>query len=461
MISILALALATTAQPNATAAFATIAQPNLTEPQNGNVAPMRLSMDDAVEVGTERSFRLQRSVRNERMAEQRVAGTRAGLLPRVDVGMGADQSQRHYDFKGDFDYNQARPAFYAAGNANASYDIDISGVKKRQLQQSRLSKEMSEVDLRQATLDVSSDIRTQYVQALRAQEQVAADEDYLRSIEGLLERARTSQPSVVSFLETERSNAKQSLESTKQNADLAFSNLRQGLRIKNDQPLELTSKLSNPVPLPSADQLLNIAYQNRNDLKQADIRLKQARLQKVQATDSRKPSLRASANASQAFNGDYITLRGKNHGRTQQAAALLNFALPIFLYDGGQLNSQKNIANIQAEQALADAEEARERAENEINQVMIGLNRAQQRLKSLPDANQARQSLLQAEQQMLVASPTEAAGVLAQVTNARQNWRSSLLSRNDALTDFYSNFYRLQRSLGTEDIGPQYVAMAR
>jgi outer membrane protein TolC len=53
---------------------------------------------------------------------------------------------------------------------------------------------------------------------------------------------------------------------------------------------------------------------------------------------------------------------------------------------------------------------------------------------------------------MLDASPTEAAGVLAQVTNARQNLRTSVVSRTDALTDYYSNFYRLQRILGTENV---------
>lgn len=122
------------------------------------------------------------------------------------------------------------------------------------------------------------------------------------------------------------------------------------------------------------------------------------------------------------------------------------------LYDGGQLNSNKQVAILQAEQAVADSEEAKERAETEINQVVIGLTRAQERLKHLPDATQARQSLTPAEQQMLGASPGEAAGALAQLTNARQNWRSSVVSRNDALTDFYSNYYRLQRSLGTEEV---------
>jgi outer membrane protein TolC len=421
---------------------------------------LKLSIEDAVELGTGKSFRLQRSVRSERIAEQRVRGTKASLGPRVDVAVGANQNQRYYDFKGTFDYNLGQPAFNTDMGANASYDIDVSGVRARQLRQARLSRESSQVDLRQTTLEVSSDIRTNYIAALRSQEQVEADTEYLKLIDGLLERARVSQPSVVNFLESERQNSEQSLQSTKTNADLAFSNLRQQLRLENDAPLELTSKLGAPAPLPSKDQLFRVATQNRNDLKQADIRLRQAQLAKVQATDSRRPSLRASAYANQAYTGEYVTLGGDNNGRSRSAAAVLNFNLPLFLYDGGQLNSNRQIALIQADQAVADAEEAKERAENEINQVMIGLNRAMQRLKSLPDPRQARQSLAQAEQQMLTASPSEAAGALAQVTNARQNWRSSLLSRNDALTDYYTSYYRLQRSLGTEQIGPEISAEA-
>ena len=452
LISILALAVAQTSLLAGSAA-----QPNLIE--ESAIAPVDMSMDEAVDYGTERSFRLQRSTRSDRVADERVRGTKAGLGPRVDVGYGADQSQRYYRFKGDFDYNQGQPAFFTDLTANASYNIDIAGVQKRQLQQARLGKESSEVNLNQTTLDVASEIRTNYVQALRAQEQVEAEGAYLKSIDSLIERARMSQPSVVSFLESERSNSAQSLEQTRQNADLAYSTLRQTIRLKNGQPIILTTTLDNPPPLPSNDELLHIAYANRNDLKQADIQLRQARIAKIQATDSRRPSLRAGLFGSQAFNGDYVTLGGKNNGETRSASAVVNFSLPLFLYDGGQLRSQQNVARIQAEQALADAEEAKERAANEINQVMISLNRAQERLKRLPDVAQAQASLAQAEQQMLAASPTEAAGVLAQVTNARQNLRQSVLSRNDALTDFYSNFFRLQRSVGTEDIGPQYVAL--
>jgi outer membrane protein TolC len=118
-----------------------------------------LTMEQAVELGADKSFRLQRSVRNNRIADQRLRGTRAGLGPRLDVTYGANQSQRYYDFQGTYDYNQGQPAFYTDATANASYNLDISGVQRRQVRQATLSRQSSEIDLRQTTLEVSADIR--------------------------------------------------------------------------------------------------------------------------------------------------------------------------------------------------------------------------------------------------------------------------------------------------------------
>ena len=415
-------------------------------------SPLELTLDRAVEIGTASSFRLQRTRRNERLADERVRETKGALGPRFAVSFGANQSQRYYDFQGTYDYNQATPQFDSTLGATASYELDISGIRKRQLQQTRLSKDASAVDAAQASVDVASEIRGNYVRALRAQQQVSVDSQYLELLDSLIERARISQPQTLGFLESERSNAALTLEQSKQGADLTFSSLRQTLRLEEDRPLRLTTELPAPPPLPGRDHLLSIAYENRNDLKHSEIRLKQARIAKIQATDSRRPTLRVSAVASQALTGDTFLLRGENHGRSRTLGAVVNFALPLISYDGGQLAANRNIASIQAEQALADAEEAKERAENEINQLLIGLNRARERLSKLPDVQQARQSLSQAEQQMLAAPAREAAGLLAQVTNARQNWKASVLSRNDALTAYYTNYYQLQRSLGTERI---------
>jgi outer membrane protein TolC len=413
---------------------------------------LELTIEQAVDIGMSGSFRVQRSRRNERIAEERVRGTKAELGPLVEVGFSADQSQRYYNFQGTYDYNRQDPQFDAALGASASYDFDISSIRKRQLRQVQLGKEAGAVDVAQTTIDVAAEIRADYVQALRAQEQLNADFESLALLDSLIDRARISQPTTVGFLESERSNAGLALEQSRQNADLIFSNLRQVLRLDGDRPLNLTSSLPNPAPLPGIDRLLSIADENRSDLKQSEIRLKQARIAKIQAMDSRRPSLRASLFANQAVNGDTVILGGENHGRTRSAGVLISFNLPIFTYDGGQLASNRNIASIQAEQAVADAEEAKERAGIEIRQELIALTAAQERLKRLPDVEQARQALSEAEQQMLEASPKEAAGMLAQVTNARQNWKTSLVSRIDALSSYYASYYRLQHSLGTEQV---------
>ena len=412
-----------------------------------------LSIDEAVEIGLSRSFRVQRSVRNEDMAETRVDSTKAQLRPRFDLNGTASQDQRYSQFAGEaYRFDQAKPAFYTNANASASFPLDISGVSARQVRQSKLQHRSAEIELAQSSIDVATDIRTQYVNTLRAQEQVRAEEDYVALIESLAARARAQQPAVAAFLETERDNAVQQLESSKTSRDLAMSSLRQALRLPRETRLNLTNGLPKPRALPGADALLAIAGRSRNDLKQAQVRLDQARLSRKQAMDSRLPRLGVTAYAVQGLTGRTPFLGDRDTGRSLNAGVALTFNVPILQYDGGVLRNNRHVADLQAEQAVADAAEAIERAENEIQQVMIGLNRAAQRLESLPDAERARAALDQAEAQMVGAAASDAPGMVAQVTNARQNWRSAVLARNDALTDYYTNFFRLQRAVGAEEI---------
>jgi outer membrane protein TolC len=444
----MAVGLATASMSAAVWAQAPIAAPNTAPDEIVN-----LSIDEAVEVGLSRSFRVQRSARNEDMSETRVDNSKAQLRPRFDLNGTASQDQRYSQFAGEaYKFDQAKPAFYTNANASASLPLDISGVTKRNIKQSKLQHQSSEIELAQASIDVATDIRSQYVSTLRAQEQVRAEEQYVALIEELVGKARTEQPSVVSFLQTERDNAVQALEGSKTNRDLSMSSLRQALRLPRETRLNLTNGLAKPQAFPTADTLLAIAGRSRNDLKQAQVRLAQARLSRRQAMDSRLPRLAVTAYAVQGLTGRTPFFGDRDTGRSLNTGIALTFNVPVLQYDGGVLRNNRHVADVQAEQAVADATEALERAENEIQQVMIGLNRANQRLVSLPDADKARESLEQVEGQMLRADPKDAPGVIAQITNARQNWRSAVLSRNDALTDYYSNFFRLQRAVGTEEI---------
>jgi outer membrane protein TolC len=413
-----------------------------------------LTIEQAVAMGLQRSFRVQRSNRNENMAEHRADSARAGRRPRLDLGVGAGQNQSYYDFQGNAQsFNRSEPQFSADAFATASLPIDISGVTRRQVRQAELTRSIAEFDVAQASIDVATDIRVNFVNALRAQEQVKAEAAYVAEIEELLERARAQQPGVVPFVETELSNARQTLQSTRTSSEIAFQTLRQNLRLPRATALELAARLPEPTQLPSIDMLLEIATRNRNDLRQAAIRLDQARLATVQASDSRRPSLRVTGYASQRLNDELPNFQNFD-GRTRSGGVVITGTVPLLSVDGGIVRNARRIAGIQAEQALADREEAIERAENEINQVMISLTRAEQRMQSLPDVAQALSALNRVEGLMLAAPASDASGYVAQVTNARQNWRSAVVSRNDSLTDFYSNFFRLQKAVGTEEIRP-------
>jgi outer membrane protein TolC len=415
-------------------------------------AAITLTIDEAVALGLQRSFRVQRSNRNEDMAEQRADTARAGRRPRFDLGVSAGQNQSYYDFRGNAQtFNQSQPQFSAEAFASASLPIDISGVTKRQVRQADLSHDIAELDVAQASIDVATDIRVNFINALRAQEQVRAEAEYVTQIEKLLERARVQQSGVVPFLETELSNGRQTLQSTRTSSEIAFQNLRQNLRLQRDLAIELASALPRPAMLPTVEALLALAMRYRNDLRQAAIRLDQAKLATIQASESRRPTLRLTGYGSQRLNDELPAFRDFD-GKTRSGGLVVTATVPLISIDGGMVRNARRVAGIQAEQALADREEATERAENEINQVMITLTRAQQRMETLPDVEQALSALERVEGLMLTAPASDASGYVAQVTNARQNWRSAVVSRNDSLTDFYSNFFRLQKAVGTEEI---------
>ena len=423
--------------------------------QAGQVAPspdsaMALTLDDAVRMALARSYQLQRSERSERIASERINSARAALGPHLDLSIGADQTQRYYDFRGAYDYSVATPQFSATAGINAYYDFDISGARKRSFEQSRLSGRSGAVDVELTALNVAIDARLSYIQALRAQQQMEIDREYLLLLEKLIAGAATRQPSVVDFLETERSNAALVLDQSKQGAQLALSSLRQQLRMETNQAVRLTTTLTDAAPVPPVTRLVELAYANRSDIRQSGIRLRQAKIAQSQATDFRRPSLRVSAFASHSLTGEALVHRWSDIGRSNSAGVALSFNLPIWSYDGGELSAARHIAAIQAEQALADAEEAKERARNEIAAEMIGIDRARSRIEQTPDAMQARQALQRAEEAMLSASPKDAPGLLAQVSNARQNWRSSVTLKYDALAAFYGEYFRLQRTLGTD-----------
>lgn len=410
---------------------------------------VELSLEEAVQLAVSRSFRTARAKRGEDMAELRRSNAKAGRLPRVDVGLTGDQQQRSYNEEG-IEYDPYAGRNFRGGlNSSLWVPVDVSGVIRRQIAQADTQQKISEKEVFNTMLEVAFDAQNNYLNALRAQQNVIADERVVEQIKGLLERSRSQAPGVVPFLEVELGNAQQSLTNSRTNADQAQDGLKQSLRMPLDTRLRLTTEMTKEPQEANAGDLLDRAMALRPDVQQAQLRIRQAEISRRQVTDGRKPSLSI---------GGYMNreLLGSNplHDDRRQISNRglgVNVKVPLVQFDGGQLARQKRIAGIQKDQAVADAEELKERVAYDLRQAMLAVQRAESRIESVPDKQQAFAALKRAEQQMLAAPDGQAQSLLAQVSNARNAWRSAETASADAYIDYNRALYRLKRTMGDVD----------
>ena len=405
-----------------------------------------LTLEEAVQIGVARSFRAARAKRNETIADLRGANARSGYLPRLDAGVTGEQNQRSYAEQG-VDYDPYAGRNFRAGlNSSLWFPIDVSGVVKRQVAQAETQEQISANEVSQTKLDLAFDVQNNYLNALRAQQNVTADERVVQQIANLLERARNRAPGVVPFLEVELGNAQQSLTSSRTNADQAQDGLKQSLRMPLETRLRLTTEMTHDSKPETSGDLLQQAMETRPDVRQARLRVRQADISARQVSDSRKPSLSVGGYLNQEIVG--ADPMDRDRRRISNRGLGVNVRVPIAQYDGGQLGRQKRIAGIQKDQAVADSEELQERVAYDLRQALLAVERAEARIESVPDKQQAFAALKRAEEQMLAAPDGQAQSLLAQVSNARGAWRSAETASADADIDYNRALFRLQRTMG-------------
>lgn len=428
--------------------LAAIAKP---EPgEDSTATTYNLSIDEAVALAQERSFKTARASRSLRQNELRYANAKSQYLPRLTTNVGLNQQASELASHGStYAYEvSSLGQFQGSANADMSLPIDVGGVIRRQVRQADIWRGIAADDVTNTALDVTLDVQTSYLNALRAQNNADADEAVAKEIESLLARAGPKS-SVANFLQVELANAQQTAQSSRENADNAQDSLKQILRVPPEVHLRLTSDFLGHKEPVERDSLLQRALKNRPDVKSALLRVKQAQTSIQQVSDSRQPSVRVGLFASQqlaagaVFDGRYDWLR--------QAGGLLNISVPFVQWDNGQLRRNREVARIQREQADADVEELREKVAYDVRQQLLAVSRAENRISKLPDRKQALKALQRTEQMLLSAPSETAQGLVAQVSNARQAWRSAETATADAYIDYNNAVFRLKRLIGDTD----------
>lgn len=422
--------------------------------QSAEAAPSHdLSIEDAVALAEQRSFKIARAARSLSENKLRYENAKAQYLPTVTTNIGLSQQARNLAATGStFAYQLSSSSnFQANASAALSMPIDIGGVIHRQVRQADLSRGVATRDLSDASLGVTLDVETSYLAALRAQNDADADEAVAEEIASLLTRAGPKSP-LASFLQVELANAQQTAQSSRENADNAQDSLKQMLRVPPETHLRLTSDFRGRKEPIDRNGLLARALAKRPDVQSAELRVKQAQTTIKQVSDYRQPSVRVGAFASQQLAGGAM-YDGSYHGLRQEGG-LVSVNVPLLQWDDGQLHRNKQVASLQRDQADADLEELRERVAYDVRQQVLAVNRAENRIRNLPDPKQALQVLQRAEQMLLSAPPETAQGLLAQVSNARQAWRSAETATADAYIDYNLAVFKLKRLIGDTDMVP-------
>lgn len=430
---------------------------DLESPELGAAHVYNLSVDDAVALALQRSFKAARTARSLREKELRYGNAKAEYLPRLTTNVAFGQQASELASHGSTYSDQVASLsqFQGSANADLSMPLDVGGVIRRQVRQADLGRGIAADDVTNTELDVTLDVQTSYLSALRAQNNADADELVAKEIQDLLQRAGSQSP-IASFLQVELANARQTAQTSRENSDNAQDSLKQLLRVPPETRLRLTSDFRDRKLPVEHDGLVQQALKNRPDMQSALLRVRQAQTTIDQVSDGRKPSVRLDVFASQqiaagaAYEGRYDWLR--------QGGGLVNVSVPLAQWDNGELHRDKEAARLQREQADADVEELREKVAYDVRQQLLAVSRAENRIRNLPDPKQALRALQHAEQMLLSAPPETAQGLVAQVSNARQAWRSAETATADAYIDYNNAVFRLKRLIGDTSISSTTVA---
>lgn len=406
-----------------------------------------LSIEEAVEFGRARSFRIARALRNQESSDLRQQTARAEYLPRADLNLGSSQSGRAYSFSSpDFDYrDDPRADSWTGASVYVSMPIDISGVIGRHVEQAELQQTMAGNDVLQAVLDTSFEIRVAYAEALSARRLVEIDENVVERLEALI---RLAPDSAAPFLQIELANARQALNASRTTADRSYATLARALRIPPETPLVLTSRLSDRRPVFDRTNLLETALANRPDVRQMDLAVEQVMLTAEQIDDYRDPVVNVSAFYYSSFYGEYFY--EPQDQRSESSGVVIGLNIPLGQWDNGNLRRQRHQATLQIEQAEADRVELRERIALELRQAITTLDLAERSVGDLPDEAAAYGALRRAERDLVGASPEQLSALTAQASNARSAWREAQVSVAEAHTTYHIALFNLMHATGLE-----------
>lgn len=471
-------------------------------------ASRSLSLEDALRMAQQHSYALQRADRNIEITRLQYQNSRTGYLPQVDSNLGASESQQGSTNLSDLTVPGQAAARLHVG---VSETLDIGGRIHRQVDQARLNLEIARLDREVALRDLVLRVKSDYLNALRAQAHVEIDTQLIQQLESLLAEARqvvatrpplptpaiaavptaghataatpaaplpprpappaagtaagatanaptTAAPPPpvemspspdINSLQVSLSSARQVLTQSTTAMQLSMESLREDLQLPEGQALVLSGSLAYRPEHLDADRAIQLADTHRAELAAAMRRIELARIAVISAGDDRRPTMNLGV-------GGDLTLSGESPA---------DVFSQIYHGPGGQ-GVRDWGANVQVNVPLAYFDWGNRSRTHQ----QAALNRAQalDDLRELRDqiglqVRQAAIAVLQADNRLQTLPRTDQARKvladreqqflsgkisLSDLTNARDALRSAQVTDVDAHADYLLALAKMERAIG-------------
>jgi NodT family efflux transporter outer membrane factor (OMF) lipoprotein len=322
-------------------------------------------------------------------AQQQAAAVRGAQRPQVDASASAQRERINTQAFGFTGFPSPTISLYSVG-ANVAYDLDLFGGRKRATEAASARAEAAarQADAAYLTLSGNVALQAMRVASLRAQiatlQQVAADDRQLLEMIHAAQRAGAEAPSATSSGEAQLAEDEALLSPLQR--DLAAARHQLALLV-GKSPAEwsapdfdlaaMTSPGEAPLSLPSE------LVRRRPDILAAEAELHAATAEVGVAVANQYPSLRLTANLTQA------AIEPANLFNYASSGWNLMGGLTGPIFHGGTLKAQRRGAEAEARAAFARYQQTVIRAFVQVSDVLAALASDQQQIASLTRAETA------------------------------------------------------------------------
>jgi len=399
-----------------------------------------MTLEESLQIAFQKNPGLRAAMEKAARAHAAIGEAAAGKLPQV----GATATYTRFDKKISFGGFVVRDNDAKSVVLQVTQPIDIGRLIKTGEDISRLSALSSDLEVHRIRQQLALDVRTAYLNVLRAGQFVRVAQDSVTRAEEVLKvtqaqfRAETVARFDVIRAEVQLANVRQLLIQAQNNYDLAKAAFNNVLGVDQHTPVELEEVSETAEPAPDLEQSLQKAYEQRPEVLQVETGIKIARKGITLAKRGLKPSLAV------AWNGNWnpTTTTFSPNEFTWTAVASLTFPL----YDGGATRSRVQQAEQDISIGETNLDQLKQGIALEIRQAYLNVNEARNRI------GVAEKEVEQAKEGLRLARVRYEAGVgtSLEITDAQVALTQAENNHVNAIYDYRTARARFLKAIGSE-----------